>query len=227
MSLFDLESISTVLDVAFDGSNTLMAILHRRGVDVFQWKTKGERSLKPSLLCAIKFEDYIGDSKARIPLQVCFNAPESLSVLVHDEQLAIEVYELGPSGDASLANIFDVPLSNPISSISSFCGLSDADAYAQDRMGSLYSLSSTAGLEPLGRQLTTGLPWLQLVDIEGETIALGMTRNGHLYANSKLLAKNCTSFVVTEDHLIFTTNNHLVKFIHLVIPEGKLFHSLS
>lgn len=36
-----------------------------------------------------------------------------------------------------------------------------------------------------------------------------------LYANGRLLAKNCTSFKVTPAHLVFTTTQHLLKFVHL------------
>lgn len=221
MSLFDLEASSTAVDVAFDGLNTLMAVLHRRGVDVYQWKTKGERSLRPTLLTSLKFEDHVGRNIARIPLQVCFTSAESLCVLVHQEQLSIEAYELGQSGEASVVDVFDVPISSPISSISSSYGASNAQAYAQDRSGKLFSLSRKEGLEPLGRQLSSALPWYQLVDINDQTVVIGMTRNGHLYADAKLLAKNCTSFVVTDDHLVFTTTNHFVKFVHLLLPEGK------
>ncbi|CAK7274901.1 Putative elongator complex protein 1 [Sporothrix epigloea] len=46
-------------------------------------------------------------------------------------------------------------------------------------------------------------------------LAIGLSRSGHLYANERQLAKNCTSYIVTDDHLVFTTSNHLLKFVHL------------
>lgn len=54
-----------------------------------------------------------------------------------------------------------------------------------------------------------------MVAVDGDLVAVGLNRNGHLYAGSRVLAKNCTSFLVTLDHIIFTTNNHFVKFVHL------------
>ena len=45
--------------------------------------------------------------------------------------------------------------------------------------------------------------------------------NGSLYAEQRLLSKNCTSFLVTPAHLIFTTGQHLLKFVHMAPVEGK------
>lgn len=42
-----------------------------------------------------------------------------------------------------------------------------------------------------------------------------LAENGSLFANERLLARNCTSFLVTPAHLIYTTSQHLLKFVHL------------
>lgn len=47
-----------------------------------------------------------------------------------------------------------------------------------------------------------------------------MTRTGALYANKRVIAKNCTSFLVTPAHLLFTTSQHLLKFVHLNRADG-------
>lgn len=47
-----------------------------------------------------------------------------------------------------------------------------------------------------------------------------MTKTGALYANKRVVAKNCTSFLVTPAHLLFTTSQHLLKFVHLNRVEG-------
>ncbi|MCJ1310289.1 hypothetical protein MMC25_003951 [Agyrium rufum] len=46
-------------------------------------------------------------------------------------------------------------------------------------------------------------------------IAFGQTPQGSLYADRRLLAKDCTSFVVTQMHLVLVTSQHLLKFVHL------------
>ena len=48
-----------------------------------------------------------------------------------------------------------------------------------------------------------------------------VTNNGSLYADQRLLSKNCTSFLVTPAHVIFTTGQHRLKFVHMAPIEGK------
>ena len=54
-------------------------------------------------------------------------------------------------------------------------------------------------------------------------VLVSMTRSGALYANKRLLAKNCTSFLVTQAHIMFTTSLHLIKFVHLTTVEGEKY----
>lgn len=46
-------------------------------------------------------------------------------------------------------------------------------------------------------------------------VIFSVAENGSLFANERRLARNCTSFLVTPAHLIFTTSQHLLKFVHL------------
>jgi hypothetical protein len=48
-----------------------------------------------------------------------------------------------------------------------------------------------------------------------QIVVFGLTENGRLYANERLLASSVTSFSVTNAHLIFTTSQHVIKFVHL------------
>jgi hypothetical protein len=43
---------------------------------------------------------------------------------------------------------------------------------------------------------------------------------GRLFANERCLADNCTSFLITGAHLIFTTSQHFLKFVHIAAAEG-------
>ncbi|KAH7094464.1 elongator complex protein 1 [Paraphoma chrysanthemicola] len=56
---------------------------------------------------------------------------------------------------------------------------------------------------------------VRVAALNGQSLAFGLTRNGVLYANDRVLVRNCASFVVTPAHLIFTTTQHLLKFVHL------------
>ena len=53
-------------------------------------------------------------------------------------------------------------------------------------------------------------------------IIFSLAENGSLFANERRLARNCTSFITTPAHLIFTTSQHLLKFVHLArVTAGK------
>lgn len=216
MSMFDLELPSSIVDVAFNGLNTLMAVLHRHGVDVYQWQTKGERSVRSTLLTSIKFPD-----SSKTASQVCFTSDESICVLTLEAWGTLDFYNTQSGEVISTVEISSTDTPTPVSSISSPSGLSDNHAHAQSRSGNIYTISVAEALNPIGRALSPPLPWCEYTSIDDETVAVGMSRNGHLYANSRLLAKNCTSFLMTPDHIVFTTANHFVKFIHLLSPDGK------
>ncbi|KEY76028.1 killer toxin sensitivity protein IKI3 [Aspergillus fumigatus] len=62
--------------------------------------------------------------------------------------------------------------------------------------------------------------WARAVHLsDDERILISLSRTGALYANNQLLAKNCTSFLVTQAHILFTTSQHLLKFVHLTKAE--------
>ncbi|KPM45720.1 Elongator complex protein 1 [Neonectria ditissima] len=100
--------------------------------------------------------------------------------------------------------------------IDTYENVSALEGYGQGKSEKLYRITES-GNELLPVQFQTQLPWFEISMVDDEIVAFGLSRNGHLYANSHLLAKNCTSFIVTPSHLIFTTNNHLVKFVHLSV----------
>ncbi|CDR38690.1 CYFA0S02e04588g1_1 [Cyberlindnera fabianii] len=53
------------------------------------------------------------------------------------------------------------------------------------------------------------------------TFAFGITSNGKLFCNDTQIASAITSLLVTEQHLIITTAQHTMRFIHLNTTEFK------
>ncbi|KZZ93667.1 IKI3 family protein [Ascosphaera apis ARSEF 7405] len=49
----------------------------------------------------------------------------------------------------------------------------------------------------------------------GDSIPFMLSKSGSLFAGERLLAKNCTSFLLTSKHLVYTTTLHLLKFVHI------------
>jgi elongator complex protein 1 len=70
--------------------------------------------------------------------------------------------------------------------------------------------------------LPGGRPWAETFkfddtkhDQEVNADRFSMTRKGELLADNRLLARGCTSFLLTDKHLLFTTSQHLLKFVEL------------
>lgn len=70
--------------------------------------------------------------------------------------------------------------------------------------------------------LPGGRPWTETFkfddtkhDQELNADQFSMTRKGELLVDNRLLARGCTSFLLTDKHLLFTTSQHLLKFVEL------------
>ena len=217
MTLFEIPSQAAIVDVAFSPSNTFMAVLHQQGINLYKWDVKEQRSLRPSLAGSL---DFAADETWRnvTPLQVAVSENLSVHCLCYGSGPAINSYTL----DEAVGDFAPSPTMYA-GSMLGFTKLTQAtstDVVVQDGLGRLHNVGSQQD-EHYATRLPSFLPWSEIVDLAGNVIAFGLSRNGHLYANSRLLMKNCTSFLVTPAHLIVTTTNHLVKFIHLTDVDCK------
>lgn len=208
MSLFDLAAEASVVDVAFGRQNTSLAILHGKGVDVYDMPMKNGRSVKPQLRARVPFSTDESAQK-HLPLRICCTASGSYRCIAYRDtgrlhfSIDVEAGQMNMVGDK-----------RDLVSTTTFEDDVSTEGYGQDLSGNLYRLSDSDS-ELLPVRFPSNLPWFEISKPGATTLAFGLSRNGHLYANSRLLAKNCTSFTVTPSHLIFTTSNHFVKYVHL------------
>jgi elongator complex protein 1 len=218
MALYELEMESSVVDVAFGRQNQSFAVLHHKGVDVFEWRTKNGRLLKPELKLKVPFES-ANIPEYHVTLRICCSSADKFRCMNYQDDLGH--LQLGVD-----ANLPDTPMillddHHALIATSLYEDDDTIEGYGQDRNGKLYRLSHAKN-EVLPIHFQTQLPFFELAKVDDVMVAFGLSRNGHMYANSRLLAKNCTSFILTPSHLIFTTNNHFVKFVHLVANvDGK------
>ncbi|QUC22981.1 uncharacterized protein UV8b_07222 [Ustilaginoidea virens] len=212
MSLFDVAAESSVADVAFGRRNTSFAVLHGKGVDLYEWPTRDGRGVKPNLKSRIPLPaaGTTPGSPALVPLRICCTSEASFRVFSFDGDSKLVQHAVDVGG----SSISPAACQKPLVSTCAYENAALLEAYGQDASGTLYRLLETSS-EQTTVKFPAHLPWFEIGRVEGEMAAFGLSRNGHLYANSRLLAKNCTSFVVSPSHLIFTTTNHLVKFVHL------------
>jgi elongator complex protein 1 len=214
MALFDVDVKSAISDVEFSTDNSYMAILHQKGIDLYRWQLKSQRSVRPSFQSSIAFEN------GEIPLQISVDNDGTIYVLCFGDQHEIHSY----TSDSSSGQI-SAKTRTKAGSIFGFAGYAEGiDGVVTQDSHRMFRQVHDGQDKLLPLKALVQLPWCTLVssDSEGTPVALGLSKNGHLYADKRLLVKNCTSYLVTPDHLIFTTTNHLIKFVHRTQVEGKI-----
>ncbi|KAJ4405808.1 putative elongator complex protein 1 [Neurospora sp. IMI 360204] len=216
MALYDIEVDYPVTDIAFSKDASQMAVLHQKGMHLFALEKQGPsgRRAAPKLLKTIPLDNF----ENKCQLQIAVSAPFQVQVLSLDDfQLQITGWDFN---EELMLGEVGVGLQAVTLTSADETSVEDGTV-VQDRQGNITRVSVETGETVLGK-FPTLLPWATYTTYEDQFIAFGLSRNGHLYANSRQLVKNCTSFVVTDKHLIYTTSNHFVKFIHLTANVDEL-----
>ncbi|KAK3985573.1 putative Elongator complex protein 1 [Cladorrhinum sp. PSN332] len=216
MAMSEIEVEFPAIDVAFARDGSSLAVLHRGGVSFFGLETRGTRLCAPKL----QSEAVFGKSVARLYeeplLQISFSGVSEVQILHMVDDLELLRHDFAAPDREKIvwkktdaASVLTITTPGPAL---------DDGIVAQDWRGRLSRVCDGEHF-PFPGEFPSFMPWASFVKHHDQYLAIGLSRNGHLYANSRQLAKNCTSFIVTEHHLIFTTTNHLVKFIHLAADE--------
>lgn len=210
-----------------------VVILHHDGVSFYEWPL----AAKPSTLPLLKWFTKItsGEENRSLMLQqVVFDAEKSLTILASN-------------ADRSEIHTLDI-----LSGI-----IVDASIFPNVRFDGLIGAASNGGVSRLlkgnavisrgGLDVDLILPFpaksshrIEVVSIRTQDplsengdrrdngfIFFGLSDSGLLAANRVVIARNCTSFLVTPAHLIFTTGQHLLKFVHMTAVEGEFFCNIS
>lgn len=228
MAMCEVEVELAAVDVAFSDDCSEMAVLHLGGVSLFALETKGPRLCPPKLVHTQKMGIAVGPANyEELLLQIAFAGPNVTQVLRCagvSETFGTELVQHGQGAGAWQET--DATLVGSV--FASQAGDLTTGVISQDYSGKL-SHYSAGGQSVLDVRFPSFMPWATLLVVEGQLVAFGLSRNGHLYANTRQLVKNCTSFLVTPSHLIFTTSNHLVKFVHLAasVDSKSFFFSLE
>ncbi|OJJ41142.1 hypothetical protein ASPWEDRAFT_247455 [Aspergillus wentii DTO 134E9] len=211
---------SNAIDVAFSKSGSRIAVLMKDHFSVFLWSLKS----KP-VACPILESSYPLSPDSR-PRQIAFLNENEVYVL-----------KTGPLNNAQIEHTalesrlskiaYEATDSEQLFTLFPTLGheslwFSHVSQPGRPISYSSITLKSPDELEvsPWVLSPTVDTYWARAAQIsEDEHVLISMTRTGALYANKTLLAKNCTSFVVTTAHVLFTTSQHLLKFVHLDNPE--------
>lgn len=224
LALHEITVDSNIVDLALSADSSLLAVLHHQGICIFQWNPENPSSPAPRLIAEIKFHPAKATLKWIVLQQICFSGTSELVTLQKDETHSSIAFYSFNTGAGSIERLDSKPIPTSTQfTMSTFVDDGIPHAFVQLSSGDIQSL--TYNDERLQTcSLPFFMPWVDVASHAAGNFAVGLSHNGHLYANSRLLVKNCTSFLVTPAHLIFTTTSHLLKFVHLTNPQGMLFY---
>jgi elongator complex protein 1 len=220
MALHELSVQANVIDVAISAYASSIAVLHQQGISIFESNGVEASSECPSLTGRITFAKT--ESKDAIHQQISFAENNDVLVLqLNGSSSSVKRYGFDDETGRMDELPFGTSTSSIVHNLSSFSQNGRNHPFVQGSSGDLHSL--TFGERALSHcNFPMYLPWVDIVPYRDDHIAFGMSNNGHLYANSRLLVKNCTSFLTTPAHLIFTTTAHLIKFVHITNVSGNV-----
>ena len=221
MALHEITVPSPALDVVINNISSI-AVLHQDGVLVFEYSSISASGPPPILKGQVTFEE---TKNSRSCCQAIAFAPNNEVLVLQRSPSGSTITRHSFNEDGSTTEeVLNLGSDSMISTLSSFTENGLVKSFAQDVSGVLFGLLPGSNAVSYGR-FTSSLPWVEIVPNADSHIAFGMSASGQLYANSRLLVKNCTSFVVTPAHLIFTTTTHLIKFVHITDVDSMLTSS--
>ena len=213
MAFAELELGANAIDVAVNQSATMIAVLHQQGVFLYELNYSVRPFQHPKLLREVPMAE-------QIPRQIAFSGEDNISVLCSQPNSQTDcIVELKASDDAA----FD---SNELTlgAGSLFSAMDLSNACFEDSHGGVYEVTAAASTSLLAK-LPVHCPWTEVWKDDETIIVFGLSAGGTLFGYRKsseddkaqecLQIRNCTSFLTTPAHLIFTTTQHLLKFVHL------------
>ena len=222
MALHEIAVQQNIYDAAFSADNSTIAVLHQGGIAIYSWDITSTYSSPPSFTGRLTYLQNILEEEH--PQQICFSANREILTLHYSESrecMILRRYDFSKDTDRIEEKDLEVPYRSSTSLIFSFSQDGSTYPFAQTAAGVLQCLTPSLKQDVLTDiNFPKFLPWVELVPHGNTSVAFGMSENGQLYANNRLLVKNCTSFLVTPQHLIFTTTTHLLKFVHITDVEG-------
>ncbi len=240
MALHEIALEHNAVDVAVsgcirdEGSNAVrIAVLHREGHSLYTWpldtkaqnapwlsstqdvsqKTMVSEMMNLQITCSREGSVFYlsNDSKTSLIWPLEYDGHGPISVPQRDKRIEGIV----SPGSHSARTIYLIPDQNESVRIEEM-----DDFTKSDEMDLSLFWSSNSAVEATSWQSEAHVPTNDLSNgvstPAAKDIIFSLSESGTLFANERRLVRSCTSFLVTPVHLIFTTSQHLLKFVHLV-----------
>ena len=230
----------------------VIGVLHHRGYSQFEWSLSSKAQSPPAHRFTNDFWSTDTDTitnRERLYLLISFSGNASLlfSKSIDNSIFTVTGEDGGHLGEISLheTDIEGIVRDSWISKSKTYLALGqDAKASSEELEKRFQGINA---VDMAGIELTLTRFSTQKIDaivcgfeiehaVNGlangtemsatKDIIFSLAENGSLFANERRLARNCTSFLATPAHLIFTTSQHLLKFVHLTgDTEGESHRS--
>ncbi|KAI5778207.1 IKI3 family-domain-containing protein [Geopyxis carbonaria] len=205
MSYCSIELTTVPIDVSFSPSGKRIAALQAHGIDLVNWnfQRKPSDTTPQSCLGAVKLDDQ------PLSRQIVFIGEDQLCVLGQDEKGGSVIYYLkfNNHGGIELDKLVHPNMNRPFMIIESFC--QQNALLCQDYAGNFIKYDIIEETEEPVLDLQYPCPWMCT------KLVISMSESGRLQVNERLVTPSCTSFCVADGFLIYTTAQHLIKFVHL------------
>lgn len=255
MALHEIEISSNIVDVAITirmkpSRRAIIGVLHHQGYSQFEWSLLSMVQKPP--VCRFTNDFWLADTdtmtnRSRLYLQVSFSGNASLlfSKSMDNSAFTVSGEDGGHIGQIFLhEDIEGMIRESWISKSKTYLVLdhnSTKNSEDLEKRAQGFLSVDMAGIElalsPFSTQRIDAILCGSKIEHTVITLANGtvtpattdiifsLAENGSLFANERRLARNCTSFLVTPMHLIFTTSQHLLKFVHLTRDTKGKFPS--
>ncbi|KAA8908123.1 elongator complex protein-like protein 1 [Sphaerosporella brunnea] len=206
MSFCDADLDGTPVDIAISPSSTRIAVLRNKSADLVDWGFKPRK--EPQVT-----RNIVQTDKAAAFRQICFVSEDVVCLLGENNagHSILRCFTLEGPERLSQDETHELQ--------TSICALKTAGevggVLCEEENGNVFRYSFSEKTAYPVCKLPAACPWIQPGTLEEQIVVFGLTENGRLYANERLLASSVTSFSVTNAHLIFTTSHHVIKFVHL------------
>lgn len=217
--------------------SVMIAVLHHDGYSLYRWSLDFKAQQPPSVLSTRNFPGVSGTMN----LQITCSTSGNIIYLSQDrESRVIWVLNNCDFGRSSIPQFdkqiggFVRPGPNSGSTIYVIPDRIEAARTQEADLDKLYMSddlrialfqSSKSGVDATSWRSEASIPTSDLTNGGGtpptKDIIFSLSENGSLFADERRLVRNCTSFLVTPAHLIFTTSQHLLKFVHLANIDGE------
>lgn len=213
-SLRELETGFNINDMAVSKSNNLFAILHSNGnVTLSKLNINSVKKMKqPKILHTIKSTLISDFQQGEYAKQVAFIEDSIISVLVDGPSYSkVVLFDISNGCDDPL--FIDALEFNP--KIVVLKPRADFNALAVESITGMVSQIDSNGTVSELESFPQLCYDFELIIIDDIPTFFGISSNGKLFANNTQVATGVTSMKITESHLLFTSVQSQLCFIHL------------